>query len=386
MVVPVWIWVSPTWPKLTYDPERLAGPLGRARTESGRLLGKAEAIGAVELSLVQRDVWAGEAMATAAIEGEALELASVRSSVARRLGITPNFATSAPRNVEGLLDVMESAVTDWNSELTEERLCRWQAALFPGGGSALRPIDVGSYRSHADPMRIVSGPIGRESVHYIAPPSAAVRAEMRSFLDWFNQTRETSLDGVLRAGLSHVWFESIHPFEDGNGRVGRAVVDMALAQDARAATRLHGVAAEMRRRQAEYYGALNHAQRGTGEVTSWLEWFTNVVADSCRASTTMIDEALVRARFWTEHKHASLNERQRKVLNRMLEAGPGRYEGGLTPRKYAGTTNASKATATREIAELVSKGLLVRGKAAGRSTYYNLAIPAWGWPSGESDS
>jgi len=381
-----WIWTSPTWPKLTYDPERLAGPLGRARTEFGRLFGKAEAIGAAELSLVQRDVWSGEAMATAAIEGETLELASVRSSVARRLGITLDFVTSAPRNVEGLLDVMESAVTDWNSELTEERLCRWQAALFPGGGSALRSIDIGGFRGHADPMQIVSGPIGHEAVHYVAPPSAAVRAEMRSFLDWFNRTRETSLDGIVRAGLSHVWFESIHPFEDGNGRVGRAVVDMALAQDARAATRLHGVSAQMQRRQTEYYDALNHAQRGAGEVTAWLEWFTNVVADSCRASAALIDEALVRGRFWTEHKHVPLNERQRKVLNRMLEAGPGRYEGGLTPRKYVGTTDASKATATRDIADLVNKGLLVPGKAAGRSTYYNLALPGWGWPSSVTDS
>jgi Fic family protein len=235
-------------------------------------------------------------------------------------------------------------------------------------------------------MRIVSGPIGNEAVHYVAPPSAAVRAEMRNFLDWFNRTRDTPLDGIVRAGLSHVWFESIHPFEDGNGRVGRAVVDMALAQDARVATRLHGVSAEMRRRQAEYYDALNHAQRGAGEVTPWLEWFTKVVADSCRASAALIDEALVRARFWTEHKHAPLNQRQRKMLNRMLEAGPGRYEGGLTPRKYAGTTDTSKATATRDIADLVNKGLLVPGKAAGRSTHYNLALPGWGWPSGETDS
>ena len=378
MAATAWIWTSPTWPRLTYDLERLAGPLSRARAEGGRLYGMAAAIGAHELALVQRDVWSGEAVATAAIEGETFDLASVRSSVARRLGINPEFVAAIPRNVEGLLDVMESAAAEWDSDLTEERLCRWHASLFPAGGSALRSIETGRYRSHDDPMQIVSGPIGREVMHYKAPPSAAVRAEMHNFLDWFNRTRATSLDGILRAGLAHVWFESIHPFEDGNGRIGRAIVDMALAQDARLPTRLHCVSAELRRRQVAYYEALNEAQRGTSDVTAWLEWFTNVFADSCQASTALLDEALVRARFWAEHKHVALNARQRKVVNTMLEAGAGRFEGGLTQRKYVSMTGASPATSSRDIAELVSKGILVLGDAAGRSTYYNLAIAGWG--------
>jgi Fic family protein len=383
MAATAWIWTSPTWPRLSYDLERLAGPLGRARAEGGRLYGMAAAIGAHELALVQRDVWSGEAVATAAIEGETFDLASVRSSVARRLGINPEFVAAIPRNVEGLLDVMESAAAEWDSDLTEERMCRWHASLFPAGGSALRSIETGRYRSHDDPMRIVSGPIGREVVHYEAPPFAAVRAEMHNFLDWFNRTRATSLDGILRAGLAHVWFESIHPFEDGNGRIGRAIVDMALAQDARLPTRLHCVSAELRRRQVAYYEALNQAQRSTTDVTAWLEWFTNVFADSCQASTALIDEALVRARFWAEHKHVALNARQRKVVNKMLEAGAGRFEGGLTQRKYVSMTGASPATSSRDITDLVSKGILVLGDAAGRSTYYNLAIAGWGWPSAE---
>jgi Fic family protein len=383
MAATAWIWTSPTWPRLTYDLERLAGPLGRARLEGGRLYGMAAAIGAHELALVQRDVWSGEAVATAAIEGETFDLASVRSTVARRLGINPEFVAAIPRNVEGLLDVMESAATEWDSDLTEERMCRWHASLFPAGGSALRSIETGRYRSHDDPMQIVSGPIGREVVHYEAPPSAAVRAEMHNFLDWFNRTRATPLDGILRAGLAHVWFETIHPFEDGNGRIGRAIVDMALAQDARLPTRLHCVSAELRRRQVAYYEALNQAQRGTSNVTAWLEWFTNVFADSCQASTALIDEALVRARFWAEHKHVALNARQRKVVNKMLEAGPGRFEGGLTQRKYVSMTGASPATSSRDITDLVSKGILVLGNAAGRSTYYNLAIAGWGWHAPE---
>jgi Fic family protein len=374
-----WIWQSPTWPNLTYDAERLASPLSRARMECGRLFGKAETIGAGDLAIVRHDVWSGEAVATAAIEGESIDLTAVRSSVARRLGVAGDPAIGVPRNVEGLLDVMENAAADWESDLTDERLWRWQAALFPAGGSALRAIDTGRYRSTDAPMQIVSGPVGREQVHYEAPPSAAVRAEMRSFLDWFNRTRGGAMDGLLRAGIAHAWFESIHPFEDGNGRVGRAIVDLALAQDARAATRLHGVAAEMRRRQADYYAALNEAQRSQGDVTSWLLWFVHVVGDACHASASLVDEALVRARFWSDHRHVTLNERQRKVLNRMLEAGPGRFEGGLTPRKYVGMTRASTATATRDIADLVRKGLLAPGEGAGRATHYNLAIPGWAW-------
>jgi Fic family protein len=379
MSMTAWIWQSSSWPDLTYDAERLAGPLNRARMECGRLFGKAEAVGARDLATVQQDVWSGEAVATAAIEGESIDLAAVRSSVARRLGVPDDPAVGVPRNVEGLLDVMESAAADWDSDLTDERLWRWQSALFPAGGSALRMIETGRYRARDVPMQISSGPVGRETVHYEAPPSAAVRAEMRAFLDWFNRTRGGTLDGIVRAGIAHARFESIHPFEDGNGRVGRAIVDLALAQDARAATRLHGVSAEMRRRQTDYYAALNEAQRGSGDLTSWLLWFVELVGEACRANAALVDEALVRARFWSEHREVALNGRQRKVLNRMLEAGPGRFEGGLTPRKYVGMTRSSSATATRDIADLVRKGLLEPGPAAGRSAYYNLSIPGWGW-------
>ena len=182
----------------------------------------------------------------------------------------------------------------------------------------------------------------------------------------------------MRAGLAHAWFESIHPFEDGNGRVGRAVIDLALAQDARRATRLHGVSTQLRRRQTQYYDALNKAQRGTGDVTEWLEWFLDVYTDACRATSAQMDECLVRARFWSEHKDAALNERQRKAINKMLEAGPGRFEGGLTLRKYVSMTRASRATAFRDMDDLVKKGMLV-SEGTGRATYYNLAIQGWAW-------
>lgn len=381
-----WIWESSTWPVLTYAADRLAEPLGRAHLEIGRLLGKAEAVGARDLIVVERDVWSNEAVATAAIEGERLDLAGVRSSVARRLGLAPDFIATVPRSTEGLLDVMESAAADWDSVLTHERLWRWQAALFPAGGTPLRQVKTGAYRTHDDPMQIVSGPVGREKVHYVAPPSASMRAEMHSFLEWFNGSRGGTLDGIVRAGLSHIWFESVHPFEDGNGRVGRAVLDLALSQDMRRATRLHGVSTELRRRQNEYYDALNAAQRGTGDVTEWLLWFIGAYADSCRTTAALIDESLVRARFWSDHREVELNERQRKALNRMLEAGPGRFEGGLTIRKYLNITGAPRTTAWRDLDELNAKGLLVR-TGVGRATRYDLSIAGWEWkPNKESAS
>lgn len=379
MLADQWIWSSPTWPALSFDTTRLLLAVGAARQACGRIAGQASVLCSGDLALVQLEIWSGEAVATAAIEGESLNLASVRSSVARRLGISSEFVAAVPRNVEGLLDVMESAAAEWDSELTEERLGRWHAALFPAGGTALRTIATGGYRTHEDPMQVVSGPVGRETVHYEAPPSAAVRAEMRSFLDWFNHTRREPLDGILRAGIAHAWFESIHPYEDGNGRIGRAIVDMALAQDARAPTRLHGISMEMRRRQAEYYEALNRAQRSSGDVTDWLAWFVDAYVRACRASAALVDESLARARFWAEHRNVSLNDRQRKVLNRMLEAGPGKFEGGLTPRKYVGLTGASPVTASRDIGALVKAGLLVRGAGGGRSAHYNLALAGWEW-------
>ena len=376
---PSWIWQAPVWPEFRYERDTVSAALSQARLEQGALLGKAAAIEAQELPLTQRDVWAEEAVATAAIEGEWLDLAAVRSSVARRLGISSTFTAAVPRNVEALLDVMEDATANWATDLSEERLCRWQAALFPGGLSSLRTIEAGRYRTHPEPMRIVSGPVGKETVHYEAPASSTLAEEMRKFLGWFNDTRDKApADGIVRAGISHVWFESIHPFEDGNGRIGRAIVDMALAQDVRAPNRLLGMAARMRKDQARYYEALNHAQRGTGDITQWLAWFIEAFAASCQATSSLIDEALARARFWSEHRATPLNERQRKALNKMLEAGPGRFEGGMTAKKYQSLTGAIKITASRDLAELADAGLLLR-QGAGRSTFYNLPMPGWAW-------
>lgn len=385
---PIWIWQTKTWPDVRYDNQALSAAVSRAHIEQGKLIGKAEAVGASGLSIAQRDIWANEALATAAIEGESLNMDAVRSSVARRLGIASSFVAAVPRNVDGLLDVMEDAAANWNTDLTAARLCRWQAALFPDGFASLQPVQTGRYRTHTEPMQIVSGAVGKETVHYEAPPSAAVSAEMGRFLDWFNRsgkpTDEEHIDGIVRAGLAHWWFESIHPFEDGNGRVGRAIVDMALAQDAKLPYRLHGLSAEMRRQQPRYYEALNQAQRadansdGDGNATAWLLWFVETFRASCQSAGALIDEALERARFWAEHKDVAFNARQIKALNKLLEAGPGRFEGGMTARKYQSLTGAAGATATRDLTALADGGLLIK-RGAGRSTYYDLAIVGWGW-------
>ena len=371
-----WIWQSSRWPALSFDTVRLAQPLARARQAVGVLIGKATTIGLDERQLLERDIWSRDAVATAAIEGASIDVAVVQSSVARRLGIARTGA-AVPRDVEGLLDVMENAADHWHDPLTSSRLCAWQAALF-ASGPGMRNIVVGDYRSSADPMQVVSGPHDRQIVHYEAVAGVSVCAEMSAFLDWFNT--KTSMDGLVRAGLAHIWFESIYPFEDGNGRVGRAIVDLALAQDLRGSSRFIGISAAMRGRQEAYYDALNLAQRGQGDVTTWLEWFFDIYVDACETSTVLIEEALERARFWATHRAVALNEMQRQVLDRMLEAGPGRFEGGLTARKYMAIAKTTKVTASRHLADLIEKGLIVRAQGAnGRSTRYDLALAGWDW-------
>jgi Fic family protein len=276
---------------------------------------------------------------------------------------------------------MEDAGTNWETDLTEERLFAWHAELFPSGRISLHPVRGGQYRTHTEPMHIVSGPLGNEKVHYEAPPSAGVPSKMHEFLAWFNETRDdANTDGLIRAATAHLWFESIHPFEDGNGRIGRAILDMAIAQDLKSAFRLHGLSNELRHQQRHYYEALNRVQRTEAAPTTWTVWLIDTLRHSCQASATLVDEAIDRAHFWSQHRNVDLNVRQRKVLNKMLEAGPGRFEGGMTPKKLQSITKVAGATATRDLVELVEKGLMVR-RGAGRSTRYELALEGWEWQS-----
>lgn len=368
------VWQQQGWPALHYDPVRISAALANARRAQGQVEGKLAALGFEQRLELAAEAWSQEAVATAAIEGERLDLAAVRSSVARRLGVGNQEGPNAPRNVEGLLDSMDDAVTRCADAVTHERLHAWQAALFPTGYSGMTRIRTGGYREHAEPMQIVSGRVGRERVHYEAPPSAQVFDEMGRLLQWFNAGTEP--DNLVLAALTHLWFETIHPFEDGNGRVGRVWVDLVLARDSGEASRLIRTSQRLLDRRGEYYDQLEQAQHGGLDVTAWVSWFVEQVQASCEEASKAIDDTLAKARFWMEHNGKDLNERQRKIMNLLLDAGPNGFEGGMSTRKYESIAGTSRATASRELIELEKLGLLAQ-TGAGRSTRYYVKLPGW---------
>lgn len=341
--------------------------------------GKAGAIGLDRKGEAAAEVMAEEVMATAAIEGEKLDPTAVRSSVMRHLGLA--YTGPHDRHVDGLVEVIGDAATAFQLPLDHDRLYRWQSALFPGGTSGITRIAVGRYRTHSDPMQIVSGRPGREKVHYEAPPSARVRTEMNKFLKWFARTapgpgKAPKMDGLARAAIAHVWFETIHPFEDGNGRIGRAIVDMAIAQDHASPLRLYSLSRQLLESRAAYYDALSHAQCGSGDVTGWVVWFIEQISAACIRSGQVIDRAIEKSRFWTSHARADLKPRQRKVLQRLLDDGDGGFEGGLNADKYMKMTAVSKATATRDLTEMLAEDILwTRGQ--GKGLRYFINVPGW---------
>jgi Fic family protein len=298
-------------------------------------------------------------------------LLAVRSSIAQRLGASAFKGPAAPRHVDGLLSIMDDAVVKANEPLTHERLQAWQAALFPTGFSGMRPVKTGAYRTEA--MRIVSGPMGKETVHYEAPAANEVPAQMHKFLDWFNASHG---DSLLKAALSHVWFETIHPMDDGNGRVGRNIVDLCLARDAGETSRLVRISQRLLDQREAYYNELGRAQHGGLDVTPWMVWFVRQVRIAWEAAGAVVDTSLEKARFWAAHAGAPLNARQRKAVNALLEQGPGGFEGGMSTRKYVSLASTSRPTASRELIELNALGVL-KQSGAGRSTRYYINLPGW---------
>lgn len=377
---PPWIWQREGWPAFTYDAQQVAPALAQAYLMHGVVEGKAVAIGLGATSQVALDALSDEVLATAAIEGDRLPPDAVRSSVLRRLGL----ASSGPmdRQVDGLVAVISDATLAFEQPLDEDRLCRWQAALFPGGTSGIQRIAVGRYRDHEDPMQIVSGMPGREVVHYQAPPSQEVPAQMQRFLAWFNQTggaveaEAPRMDGIARAAVAHLWFESIHPFEDGNGRLGRAIIDMALAQHLRPSVRLHSLSRQLLASRGAYYAALNRASRGGMDVTAWVQWFAGQCAAAYQSTSLIIDQALEKRRFWVQHEGLTVHERQRRVLQRLLDEGDGGFLGGLNAEKYMKMTGVSKATATRDLSQMLADGLLW-SHGVGKALRYYVNVPGW---------
>ena len=302
---PQYTWQQPQWPAFRYNADHLLSALAEARRAQGILVGKAQALGLAALPAAENEVWVSEAIGTSAIGGEKLNLDAVRSSMARRLGIENSPDGPVDRNVEGLLDAMGDASRHWEQPLTRERLFGWQAALFPTGYSSIRQVKVGAYRD--DAIAVQSGPEGHEKVHYEAPSAEFIAHEMEHFLTWFQASKDR-IEGVIRTGIAHLWFETLHPFEDGNGRVGRAIIDMALAQDNGQSTRLIGISRRLALVRDEYYRHLEQTQKGDLDITGWLEWFIRQYHAACTESTAILDRFLPKAQYWTRHYSTSLSE------------------------------------------------------------------------------
>lgn len=307
---------------------------------------------------------------TSEIEGEALDHDQVRSSLARRLGIEIGALTPADRDVEGVVEMMLDATQNFQTTLTEERLCGWHASLFPTGRSGMAKITVGAWRGDADgPMQVVSGAVGRERVHFEAPDAQRLPKEMSTFLDWFNGG--PPMDAVLKAGVAHLWFVTIHPFADGNGRIARAIADMTLARSEATAQRFYSMSTQIRAERAAYYSILEHTQRGDLDITKWLTWFLDCLDRAFTGAEQLLGEVLQKAAFWNTHRDAALNERQRLMLNKLLDG----FEGKLTSTKWAKLAKCSQDTASRDIDALIKLGILQKDAGGGRSTSYSLVNP-----------
>lgn len=365
-----YIWQGNEWPKFSWNAEQLLVPLSESRLAQGRLMTR---VAGLNLSLelqAQAEILVEETIKTSAIEGEQLDPRSVRSSVARRLGI-PTAGLPVDRRIDDLVSVLMDATQNCDSPLSAERLWGWQAALFPSGYSGMHKIQVGKWREGTEPMRVISGAIGRERVHYEAPPSIQVPIEMERFLTWWQESHG-KVEGIIRAALAHFWFVTIHPFDDGNGRLARALTDMALSQDDQQKVRAYSLSAQIMADREEYYDILERCQKGTCDVTPWLFWFLGCFSRAIRRSDDILDGVFSRSDFWRRYEHLQMTDRQKKVINRLLEEGPGGFEGGLTTKKYASMTHTSKGTAFRELDQLYEWGVLERiGK--GRSVRYELA-------------
>lgn len=355
------------WPKFRWRQERLAERLAAVRHRQGRLIGRMEGVGFTLRAEAVLQTLTEEVAKSSEIEGEALDKQQVRSSIARRLGMDIGALTPAERNVEGVVEVMLDATQKFDMPLTAERLFGWHAALFPTGRSGMTRIRVGAWRGDsAGAMQVVSGPIGREKVHYEAPVAKRLKREMQAFLAWFNGPETT--DPVLKAGIAHLWFATIHPFDDGNGRIARAIADMALARSENSSQRFYSMSAQIRAERKTYYDILEKTQKGDLDITAWLEWFLDCLDRAFDGAETILAGVLKKARFWELHAGERFNDRQRKILNRVLDG----FEGKLTSSKWAALGKTSQDTASRDIDDLVKRGILVKEPAGGRSTSYSL--------------
>ena len=365
---PQYIHERPEWPHFQWEQDALAGPLAEIRHRQGRLLGRMEGLGfplqkEAELRTLTLDV-----LKSSEIEGEKLDPEQVRSSIARRLGLETAGTVMADRDVEGVVEMMLDATQKFAQPLGEDRLFAWHAALFPTGRSGMRKIIVGAWRGDAaGPMQVVSGAVGKEKVHYEAPAAARLPEEMSAFFEWANSADQKT-NAVLRAALAHLWFVTIHPFDDGNGRIARAIADWQLARSENSAQRFYSMSAQIRAERKDYYSILERTQKGPLDVTPWMDWFLGCLGRSFDGTEATLAAVMRKGRLWEHLAQISINDRQRAILNRLLDG----FEGKLTTTKWAKLAKCSHDTALRDIRDLIDHGILKRDPGGGRSTSYSL--------------
>ncbi len=365
----MYIWQELNWPNFTWDDVALSTLLGQANKEQGRLKGKLEAMGFETQGEALLQTLTQDVIQSSDIEGEKLSSAQVRSSIARRLGMDIAGLVPADWYVEGVVEMMLDATQKYESPLTAERLFDWHGALFPTGRSGMHKIMLANWRNDSEgPMQVISGSLGRERVHYEAPPAQQIPEESAQFLEWFNQPKE--IDPLLASGLAHLWFVTLHPFEDGNGRIARAIADMALAQGENSSQRSYSMSAQIRKECEDYYDTLERTQKETLDITLWQEWFLGCLGRAIEDAHENLDEALRKARFWERYARESLSERQIKVLTRVMD----NFEGKLTSTKWAKIGKCSQDTAGRDINDLIERGALRKDSGGGRSTSYSVVL------------
>jgi Fic family protein len=362
-----WLHQRPGWPDLSWDAAALAGLLARVRHRQGRLLGRMEALGFEVRTEANVVALTSEVIKSSAIEGEMLDADDVRSSVARRLGLPTGGLPAPRREVEGMVEMMLDATQDFAAPLSRDRLFGWHAALFPTGYAGIKRIATGAWRpAGSDPMQVVSGAVGRERVHFEAPSADRIEKEMAAFLGWFDAP--PPIDPVLMAGVAHLWFVTVHPFEDGNGRIARAITDLALARADGAAERYYSMSTRIEAERRDYYLELEAAQRGDLDITRWLDWFLGCLERALEGADHTLASVLYKARLWRLVDRGPVNDRQRKVIARLLDG----FRGFLTTSKYAKIAKCSADTALRDIRELLERRILVKNPGGGRSTSYRL--------------
>lgn len=367
----MWIWQQSKWPDFDWNIAALNDDLVKIRLLQGRLLGNYDAIKSKEFLETQLDALLQNAVNSYAIEGESLNVASVKSSIAKKIGVTLDRVEKIKPQDDGVSELLFDATRNTEAELSTNRIFQWHNNLFAGKESILYEVNAGKFRE--DEMEVVSGAIGKRKVHYVVPPPELLDSEMSKFVAWFNNSRN-SFDSILRAGIAHLWFITIHPFDDGNGRLARAIADLALAQAEPTSIRLYNMSSAIMSKRSEYYEILESTQKGGLEITRWLKWFLTTLEESLVDSVERIKAVIGKAGFWEKHSNTVLNERQLKVLNRLLDTAPESFIGGITARKYMSLTKVSKATATRELADLLGKGCLIKRARGGRSTAYDIYV------------